>query len=78
MSSAQPSIDFSSAGHQGLGTSDPADAKVYFGDMGKHMLTFETTRDGDRELIDLAFNKKKADERKEWLRLFKVCPKLLV
>ena len=26
----------------------------------------------DRALIDMAFNKKKADNRKEWLRQFKV------
>jgi len=26
----------------------------------------------DRALIDMAFNKKKADDRKEWLRQFKV------
>ena len=40
--------------------------------MGKHMIPFSTTQDGDRELIDLAFSKKKADERKEWLRQFRV------
>jgi DNA topoisomerase II len=38
--------------------------------MNKHMLPFQTTQVGDRELIDLAFNKKKADDRKEWLRQF--------
>jgi len=26
----------------------------------------------DRALIDMAFNKRKADDRKEWLRQFKV------
>jgi DNA topoisomerase-2 len=26
----------------------------------------------DRALIDMAFNKKKADDRKEWLRQFRV------
>lgn len=36
------------------------------------MIPFSTTQDGDRELIELAFSKKKADERKEWLRQFKV------
>lgn len=40
--------------------------------MGKHMLMFDVTRPGDQALIDLAFNKKKADDRKEWLREFKV------
>jgi DNA topoisomerase-2 len=40
--------------------------------MEKHMIPFAPTQEGDRELIDLAFSKKKADERKEWLRQFKV------
>lgn len=41
--------------------------------MAKHMIPFGTTVEGDKELIELAFSKKKADERKEWLRQFKVC-----
>ena len=44
----------------------------YFSDLPKHKLPFLETQDGDRELIDLAFNKKKADDRKEWLRQYKV------
>ncbi|ORY48818.1 DNA topoisomerase, partial [Leucosporidium creatinivorum] len=55
---------------KGLGTSDAADAKKYFGDMRRHRLPFRTSTDADRELIDMAFNKKKADNRKEWLRGF--------
>jgi DNA topoisomerase-2 len=55
---------------KGLGTSQDTDAREYFGDMGKHMIPFSTTQEGDRQLIDLAFSKKKADERKEWLRGF--------
>jgi hypothetical protein len=42
--------------------------------MAKHMIPFSATQDGDRELIDLAFSKKKADDRKEWLRNFVVRP----
>lgn len=56
---------------KGLGTSTAQDAKKYFRAMDKHMLPFDTTQEGDRELIDLAFNKKKADDRKEWLRHFR-------
>ncbi|KAF7306385.1 DNA topoisomerase 2 [Mycena indigotica] len=41
--------------YKGLGTSNDADAR----------------EEGDRELIDLAFNKKKTEERKDWLRQFK-------
>ncbi|KAM0790561.1 hypothetical protein ACM66B_004430 [Microbotryomycetes sp. NB124-2] len=55
---------------KGLGTSDAADAKKYFGDMKRHRLPFKPSTDEDRKLIDMAFNKKKADDRKEWLRRF--------
>ncbi|EPQ61209.1 type II DNA topoisomerase [Gloeophyllum trabeum ATCC 11539] len=57
--------------YKGLGTSTDADARSYFSNMKKHMIPFSTTRDGDRELIELAFSKKKADDRKEWLRQFR-------
>ena len=57
---------------QGLGTSKDSDARDYFSHMTKHMIPFGSTQDGDRELIDLAFSKKKADDRKEWLRHFRV------
>ncbi len=58
--------------YKGLGTSGPQDAKKYFSDLDKHMIPFQEVQPGDRELIDLAFNKKKADDRKEWLAQFKV------
>ncbi|KAG7531692.1 hypothetical protein FFLO_04202 [Filobasidium floriforme] len=57
--------------YKGLGTSTAQDAKKYFSDLQKHKLPFMETQQGDRELIDLAFNKKKADDRKEWLRQFR-------
>jgi hypothetical protein len=44
----------------------------YFNDLDKHRLAFETIKPDDRALIDMAFSKKKADERKEWLRQFRV------
>ncbi|KIY45300.1 type II DNA topoisomerase [Fistulina hepatica ATCC 64428] len=56
--------------YKGLGTSTDADARDYFSHMEKHMIPFSTTKEGDKQLIDLAFSKKKADERKEWLRQF--------
>ncbi|KAJ7585672.1 DNA topoisomerase II [Mycena floridula] len=57
--------------YKGLGTSTDADARNYFSHMEKHMIPFSATQEGDRDLIELAFSKKKADERKEWLRQFK-------
>jgi DNA topoisomerase II len=54
--------------YKGLGTSTTEDAKKYFSDLGKHLKPFQASDDGCRALIDMAFNKKKADARKEWLR----------
>jgi len=34
---------------------------------------FRAIVEGGRELIDMAFNKKKADDRKEWLKNYEVC-----
>ena len=36
------------------------------------MIPFGSAQNGVRELIDLAFSKKKADDRKDWLRQFRV------
>ncbi|KAJ8520376.1 hypothetical protein ONZ45_g2836 [Pleurotus djamor] len=57
--------------YKGLGTSSDADAREYFSKMSKHMIPFATMEDEERPLIDLAFSKKKADDRKDWLRQFK-------
>lgn len=56
--------------YKGLGTSTTADAKQYFSNLDLHVKTFEPMTDGDKALVDLAFNKKKADERKTWLGEF--------
>ena len=50
--------------YKGLGTSTNDEAKEYFKNMKK--ITYKYTDKSD-ESIDLAFNKKRADERKEWL-----------
>lgn len=57
--------------YKGLGTSTTEDAQIYFRDLDKHLKEFHTMQDNEPELIELAFSKKKADERKEWLRQFK-------
>jgi len=54
--------------YKGLGTSTPAEAKVYFLDFIKHHrpLRWQSEKkDGER--IDMAFEKEKADERKDWI-----------
>ena len=40
--------------------------------MSKHMIPFASAQEGDKEFIELAFSKKRADDRKEWLRQFRV------
>ena len=56
---------------KGLGTSRPEDAQDYFKDLDRHLKQFATIKQEEPELIDLAFSKKKADARKEWLRNFR-------
>lgn len=50
--------------YKGLGTSSEEEAKDYFRDMKRVTYTYD--KDAD-EAIDLAFNKKRSDDRKEWL-----------
>nr|KMM63719.1 DNA topoisomerase 2 [Coccidioides posadasii RMSCC 3488] len=57
--------------YKGLGTSSTEDAEVYFRDLDRHLKEFHAMQDTEAQLIDLAFSKKKADDRKEWLRQFK-------
>ncbi|KAL8691878.1 MAG: hypothetical protein Q9218_002983 [Villophora microphyllina] len=57
--------------YKGLGTSSTEDAQVYFRDLDRHLKEFHTMQDAEVGLIELAFSKKMADERKEWLRQFK-------
>ncbi|KAF2493216.1 type II DNA topoisomerase [Lophium mytilinum] len=55
---------------KGLGTSSTADAQVYFRDLDTHLKEFHRMKEHEEGLIELAFSKKKADARKEWLREF--------
>lgn len=52
--------------YKGLGTSTQKDAKEYFKNLTKNRISYTHTDKTD-QCFDLAFNKKKADERKEWL-----------
>jgi DNA topoisomerase-2 len=53
--------------YKGLGTSTAAEAREYFASMNTVEYTWDDASDG---AIDLAFNKKRADDRKEWLETF--------
>ncbi|CCH61411.1 hypothetical protein TBLA_0E03570 [Henningerozyma blattae CBS 6284] len=54
--------------YKGLGTSTGQEMREYFSDLDKHLKQFHALEGNDKDLIDLAFSKKKADDRKEWLR----------
>ncbi|ELP87606.1 DNA topoisomerase, putative [Entamoeba invadens IP1] len=54
--------------YKGLGTSKDSDAKVYFGDLDTHKIRFDYNGEPSDQVIDLAFSKKRADDRKEWLK----------
>lgn len=56
--------------YKGLGTSTPLEARQYFSALDKHLKRFHALQEDDKQYIDLAFSKKKADERKEWLQGF--------
>ena len=51
--------------YKGLGTSTAAEAREYFKEMKR--ITYKCESDDSRAAIDLAFNKKRADDRKTWL-----------
>ncbi|CAE8627897.1 unnamed protein product [Polarella glacialis] len=58
---------FKSKYYKGLGTSTAKEAKEYFRDIEQHEIEFKWTGEQDGEAIDLAFNKKRADDRKDWI-----------
>lgn len=59
--------------YKGLGTLGPVLSKELFKDLNKHLIPFKfTNAEKTYDLIDLAFNKKRADDRKEWLSNYKL------
>ncbi|ODQ67105.1 type II DNA topoisomerase, partial [Nadsonia fulvescens var. elongata DSM 6958] len=56
--------------YKGLGSSKPEESREYFSQLDNHFKTFHALQNGDQELIELAFSKKKTDHRKDWLRNF--------
>jgi len=55
-----------------LGTSTPQEGREYFGDLVKHKKDFVWDDDQDGSAIEMAFSKKKAEDRKTWIRNFEV------
>ena len=62
--------------YKGLGTSTSLEAKEYFKAIESHRIRFFYRDAHDDDAIDLAFNKKKADNRKDWLSNYD--PKIFV
>lgn len=55
---------------KGLGSSTNEDAQVYFTNLDEHLKEFQVMKPEEADLFELAFSKKKADARKEWLGNF--------
>lgn len=53
--------------YKGLGTSTSQEAKEYFKNINVHRINFLYQGKPDDDALDLAFNKKNAEKRKEWL-----------
>lgn len=59
--------EYSTKYYKGLGTSTSIEAKEYFQNMERHRIQFKYSGPTDDHHIELAFSKKGADQRKEWL-----------
>jgi DNA topoisomerase-2 len=53
--------------YKGLGTSTPAEAKAYFSSFDDHTRPFRWNSDADGDLLDMAFDKSRAADRREWI-----------
>ncbi|GAB4817907.1 hypothetical protein N2152v2_004953 [Parachlorella kessleri] len=56
--------------YKGLGTSTAKEAKEYFAAIDSHRKEFTWEGDEDGQAIEMAFSKKKVDDRKDWLKNF--------
>nr|6CA8_A Chain A, DNA topoisomerase 2 [Plasmodium falciparum] len=56
--------------YKGLGTSTDREFKQYFSDIKNHKIMFLWTGDRDGDSIDMAFSKKRIEDRKLWLQNF--------
>nr|XP_027200401.1 DNA topoisomerase 2-like [Dermatophagoides pteronyssinus] len=56
--------------YKGLGTSGAKEFQEYFSNMEQHQLAFKYVDGEDFEAIDMAFNSKRAHDRKEWIQSF--------
>lgn len=58
--------------YKGLGTILPQESKNFFKDINKHLIRFNSSDIvNEREQFDMVFNKKRSDDRKNWLNNYK-------
>ena len=55
---------------KGLGTIEPDEMKEFFKKINKHLIRFHYDKPETEDLIDMLFNGKRADDRKDWLKLY--------
>lgn len=55
--------------YKGLGTSTAKEFSEYLNRMDDHLITLSIKENSDSDAIDLAFNRERADDRKEWLNI---------
>lgn len=69
---------YSTKYYKGLGTIEPTEVKQFFKDINKHLIKFNyTNTEVTEDLIDLAFRKKRTEDRKEWLLNYKIDDKIV-
>merc|ERR1712165_282541 len=56
--------------YKGLGTSTSKEGREYFEALDQHKIDFEPLDEDDAKMVDLAFGKKNANGRKEWMTNF--------
>ncbi|KAJ1611468.1 DNA topoisomerase II, partial [Cryptosporidium canis] len=57
--------------YKGLGTSTDLEFKEYFTKIENHSIEFDWKDDQDDEAIDMAFSKKRTEDRKSWIESYK-------
>lgn len=62
-------VSFTSKRYKGLGTNTPKEFREYFQHIENHLIPITYENEEDFEVLDLAFNHARADDRKNWLSL---------
>ena len=55
---------------KGLGTIEPDEMKAFFKKIDKHLVRFHYDKPETKDMMDMLFNGKRADDRKDWLKLY--------